>query len=412
MRVLYLSQYFPPEIGATQTRALEMAKGLVAAGHRVTVLTEFPNHPVGVIQPEYRWKLWQRSRCDGIDVVRLWVKASPAGTFRSRIAFYLSYMVMAVLAGIFVVRGKYNLIFATSPPLFVGAAALAIRFVRRVPMVFEVRDLWPESAVELGQLRSERAQKLATRLEERCYRSARHVVAVTQGIMKRLEQRGVPAEKLTLIPNGANTELFSPRARDVDLRVRLGIAPNAYVVIYTGLLGLVADLDTMLQTANLLRSESDIVFLIVGDGPRREALLRKAEEMQLTNVVFHRAVEERELPRFLSLGDAGLHANRDLEICRGGLSVKLFSYMASGLPVVLAGEGEPQRFVEAAKAGIVVAPEDPEALADGVLELRADPDAKRFGDAGVAYVRARHSRRDLAQRLVETLEAASAEVTA
>jgi glycosyltransferase involved in cell wall biosynthesis len=347
-----------------------MAKGLVAAGHRVTVLTEFPNHPVGIIRPEYRWKLWERSQLDGIDVIRLWVKASPVKTFRSRIAC----------------------------------------FARRVPMVFEVRDLWPESAVELGELRSTKAQKLATRLEERCYRSARLVVAVTEGITKRLEQRGVPAAKLTLIPNGANTELFSPRPPDTDLRVKLGIAEDAYVVIYTGLLGLVADLDTMLEAAQLLQSEPTVVFLIVGDGPRGGALLEKAEEMRLTNVVFHPAVEECELPRFLSLADVGLHANRSLEICRGGLPVKLFSYMASGLPAVLAGEGEPQRLMETAEAGLVVAPEDPKALADGILAMKAQPDAsKRYGEAGVAYVRARYSRRDLAQRLVETLEALSAD---
>lgn len=411
MRVLYLSQYFPPEIGATQTRALEMAKGLVAAGHRVTVLTEFPNHPMGVVQPGYRWKLWERSHLDGIDVLRLWVKASPVRTFRSRIAFYLSYMIMAVFAGIFLVRGRYNVIFASSPPLFVGAAAIVIRFIRRVPMVFEVRDLWPESAVALGELRSLKAQKLATRLEERCYRSARLVVAVTEGIKTRLAHRGVPPAKLALIPNGANTELFSPRARDADLRVKLGIAEDAYVAIYTGLLGLVADLDTVLEAAQLLKSEPDIVFLIIGDGPRREVLLEKAEQMRLTNVDFHPAVEERELPRFLSVADVGLHANPDLEICRGGLPVKLFSYMASGLPVLLAGEGEPQRLVETAEAGLVVAPEDPRALADGILSMKALPDTRRYAEAGAAHVRARYSRRDLAQRLVEALESISLDMT-
>jgi colanic acid biosynthesis glycosyl transferase WcaI len=149
MRILYLSQYFPPEVGATQTRAYEMACGLVQAGHQVTMIAELPNHPQGIIPPEYRGKIYERSDLDGIDVIRVWVKTSPIKTFYSRMAFYLSYMLMAVMAGLLLARGKYDLIYATSPPLFVGAAALILSFIRRTLLVFEVRDLWPESAIGL-----------------------------------------------------------------------------------------------------------------------------------------------------------------------------------------------------------------------------------------------------------------------
>jgi hypothetical protein len=141
MRILYLSQYFPPEIGATQTRAYEMAMGLVKAGHQVTMLTELPNHPTGIIPPEYRGRLWDRIEMDGIDVLRVWVKASPVKTFGTRMAFYLSYMLMATLAGLFKARGRYDLLYVTSPPLFVGGAGLALSYLRRLPLVFEVRDL-------------------------------------------------------------------------------------------------------------------------------------------------------------------------------------------------------------------------------------------------------------------------------
>ncbi len=163
MRILYLSQYFPPEVGATQTRAHEMARNWVRLGHQVTMLTEVPNHPSGIIPPAYRGKLYERSQLDGIEVVRLWVAASPVKTFRSRMAFYLSYMASAALGGLFE-RGPFDLIYATSPPLFVGGAALAISYLRRIPLVFEVRDLWPESAVVLGEIKSQRAIALATRL--------------------------------------------------------------------------------------------------------------------------------------------------------------------------------------------------------------------------------------------------------
>ena len=152
MRILYLSQYFPPEVGATQTRAHEMAKGLALAGHEVTVLTEAPNHPHGVIPPTYRGRLHTRSHEDGMDVIRVWVKTSPDKTFRTRDGLLSQFHGHGGLAGLTCARGPFDVIYATSPPLFVGGAALAISYLRRTPLVFEVRDLWPESAVALGEL--------------------------------------------------------------------------------------------------------------------------------------------------------------------------------------------------------------------------------------------------------------------
>ncbi|MGC9469406.1 MAG: glycosyltransferase, partial [Anaerolineae bacterium] len=146
MRVLYISQYFVPEVGATQTRAYEMATGLIRAGHAVTMLTEVPNHPEGVIRPAYRGRFWAREPLDGIDVIRVWVKTSPTKTLGTRLAFYLSFALNATLAGLICARGNYDVIYATSPPLFVGIPALVLSVLRRVPLVFEVRDLWPESA--------------------------------------------------------------------------------------------------------------------------------------------------------------------------------------------------------------------------------------------------------------------------
>src|SRR4051812_19044770 len=175
MRVLYFTQYFPPEVGATQTRASEMSRYLVAQGHKVTVVTEVPNHPSGIIPPHYRGRLSERVREDGVDVLRLWVWASPEKSFKSRMRFYLSYMAMAGLSGS-LVRGDYDLVYATSPPLFVGAAGLAAALTRRIPFVFEVRDLWPESAVSLGELSNPKAIKAAEKLEWALYRSAKRIV--------------------------------------------------------------------------------------------------------------------------------------------------------------------------------------------------------------------------------------------
>ena len=268
MRILYFSQYFPPEVGATQTRAYEMARGLVQAGHRVTMVTEVPNHPSGIIPSDYRGKWYEWSKLDGIDVLRVWVKASPVKSFRSRMAFYLSYMANSAFVSALQARGPFDVVYATSPPLFVGGAGLALHWLKRTPFVFEVRDLWPESAVVLGELRSPRAIALATRLEELCYNRASRVVVVTEGIRQRLLARGQAAEKLILIPNGANTELFQPQpALGAEFRQRHGLRPDDFVVTYAGIHGLAQGLETVLHAARVLRNQAGIRFVMVGEGP-------------------------------------------------------------------------------------------------------------------------------------------------
>lgn len=403
MRILYLSQYFPPEIGATQTRAYEMAAGLVRAGHRVTMLTEVPNHPQGIIHPEYRGRVYYREHLDGIDVQRVWVFAAPSKTTRSRIAFYASFMVNAALMGLFLARGKFDLLYASSPPLTVGGAALLISALRKIPLVFEVRDLWPESAVELGELRGKRAIALATHMEELCYHRARHIVAATQGIRDTLIRRGCSPTKITLITNGANTLTYRPQPINRYLRTQLGIPEDAFVIIYVGLHGLAHGLDTALQTAELLR-ESAIQFLFVGDGPMKSALVDKATEMSLTNVRFHPAVPESDLSSLIATADVGLDTRRRISISRGTLPVKMFSYMACEKPVILCIEGEAAELVQDTETGLVVPPESPELLAEAILDLRANPELRaQLGRRGRALVEERFSRQALAARLEKLL---------
>ncbi len=404
MRILYLTQYFPPEIGATQSRAYEMARGLVRAGHEVTVIAEVPNHPAGIIPPAYRGKLAERADLDGIDVIRVWVRASQAKTFGSRMAFYLSYMAMAIAAGQLLARGRYDLQYASSPPLFVGAAALALNATRRIPLVFEVRDLWPESAVQLGELNRPAAVRWATRLEEACYRRARRIVAVTTGIRDHLVARGCPAGQVALIPNGANTELYTPQPIDQGLRQRLGIAMDQFVVIYAGLHGLAQGLETALDAARLLQPHPEVLFFFVGDGPRKPAVVERTRQMGLSNVRFHDAVPEPQLPAFIAMANAGLHTSRRLGISGGTLPVKMFSYMACARPVVIAIEGEAAALVQEAQAGLVVPPEDPAALARAIMVLAADPDlAAAYGRRGRDLVLARFSRQALAGQLERLL---------
>jgi glycosyltransferase involved in cell wall biosynthesis len=405
MHILYLSQYFPPEVGATQTRAYEMARGLVQAGHRVTMITEVPNHPSGIVPPQYRGKWLERSKLDGIDVLRVWVKASPTKTFTSRMAFYLSYMANAALVGALKARGPFDVVFATSPPLFVGAAGLALHWLKRAPFIFEVRDLWPESAVALGELNSPRAIAWAGKLEELCYNRASRIVVVTEGIRQRLIERGFPTGKLALIPNGANVELFQRRPElGRQLRVEHGLAPDAFVAVYAGIHGIAQGLETVLHAASLLRNDPAVRFVLVGEGPVKAELQALRAELNLDNVLMLPEQPRSAMPAILSAADAAIVPLRKLDLFQGALPSKMFDAWACGLPLLLSIDGEARRTMEAAQGGLYVPPEDPAALAQAIRSLASQPDRGRsLGQNGRRYTEQHHSRQAQARALEKLL---------
>ncbi len=405
MRILYLSQYFPPEVGATQTRAYEMAQGLLRAGHHVTMLAEVPNHPEGVIRPDYRGKFWTRESFDGIDVIRVWVKTAPVKTFKTRMLFYLSYMLNALLAGLLLARGRYDAIYATSPPLFVGAAALALSYLRRTPLVFEVRDLWPESAVALGELRNPRFIHWAARLEEACYRRARRIVVVTEGIRARLLERGIPAAKLALIPNGANTELFQPQpAAGQQLRADLGLEV-VFLIVYAGIHGIAQGLETALYAADRLRANPRIHFLFIGEGPCKADLLALKAQLDLPNATMLEARPREAMPAYLSAADVALVPLRRLELFKGALPSKMFDAWACACPVLMSIEGEARAVLERAQGGVFFPPEDVAALVSTITELADAPAAyRRMGENGRQFVAAHYSRQAQARALATLLE--------
>jgi len=406
MRILYLSQYFPPEAGATQTRAHEMARNWVRLGHSVTLIAEVPNHPSGIIPPEYRGRLYAKGILDGIEVIRVWVKASPVKSFRNRILFYLTYMLNAALAGLLLARGRYDLLYASSPPLFVGGAALAISNLRRIPLVFEVRDLWPESAVALGELNNRTALAWATRLEEACYRRAKRVVVVTNGIRDSLLKRGLSEEKLVLVPNGANVDMFRFDAENrMRLRQQYNLG-NAFVAIYAGIYGVAQGLETIVEAARFLRDESDIHFLLVGDGPKKGEIAALVEQYNLTNLTLLPEQPRNSIPALLSAADVALIPLRNLDLFKGALPSKMFDAWACERPVLLSVDGEARQIMAQAGGGVFVPPEDPEALARELLKLKSDRVMlEKMGHAGREFTAQEFSRQAQAEKLLDILQA-------
>jgi glycosyltransferase involved in cell wall biosynthesis len=403
LRILHLSQYFPPEAGAVQVRAAAMARYLTDMGHHVTVVTEMPNHPVGIVFPEYRGKLFVRERFQGIDVVRVWVYTSPNKSFRSRLGFYLSYMVNSILRGL-VLRGHYDVVFANSPPLFVGVAGSILSIARRIPFVFEVQDLWPESAVDMGELRNPRVIQMSTWLEERCYQRATKIVTVAHGIFDRLIERDIPSSKLALVENGSNTDLFKPEPSAGDeLRSHWGLQ-DKFIVFYGGIIGLAQGLETIVETARLLRDQSDVHFIMVGEGPRRHAIEKLLDDYDLPNFTLLPGQPLEAMPAYLAAADVALAPLRDLPVFAGARPTKIFDAWACLRPVIVSARGEACRVVREAAGGLCAQPETPPDIAHAILSLRDNQTQRhQMATNGYNFVQENYSLKAMATKLEQVL---------
>jgi colanic acid biosynthesis glycosyl transferase WcaI len=405
MRILYLSQYFPPEAGATQSRAYEMAHNWISLGHSVTMITEFPNHPSGIMPKEYRGRKYERVKLDGIDVVRVWVYTSPVKNFRNRMLFYLSFMLNAILAGIFIARGKYDMLYATSPPLFVGGAGLVLRFIKHISMVFEVRDLWPASAVELGELKNSHAISLATRLENACYQRAVRIVVATRGIQNYLEQRGIPPEKIIVIPNGANISMFTFLSEErTRIRKEFNLE-HKFVAIYAGIHGVAQGLENIVEAAEQLKDDKRVHFILIGDGPKKADILSMVKEHALPNFSLLPEQPREKIPGFLSASDVALVPLKDIELFKGVLPSKLFDAWACERPVLISIDGEARHLVECVHGGKYIPPESSQEMAAALLEMMRNSDELEImGKNGQKYTAENHSRQTLAKVLISNLE--------
>lgn len=405
MRILYLSQYFPPEVGATQTRAYEMARNLVKIGHEVTILAEIPNHPTGIIPPEYQGKVIERSQLEGIDVIRVWVKTSPTKTSFTRIAFYLTYMINAFLAGVFFAHGPFDIVYASSPPLFVACAGWALSRVRRVSFVMEVRDLWPAVAVSLGELSNPLILRLAEKLELFLYRKASAIIPVTHGFCQYIQKLGISEVKMFWIPNGTSPEVFDPARVKPELRTKLGLN-GKFVVAFAGLHGIAQGLPSILETAKHLQEHPQIVFLFIGEGPVKKELVAIKERDNLTNVIFLSEVPREEIPYYLNISNVLLVPLKDDKIFETFIPSKLFDFMACAKPIILSVPGEAREILETSRSGVFVPPEDSQQLKQAILDLSSqDPTQLHIlGKRGREHVIEHYSRDRQAQQLSEVLE--------
>ncbi len=399
MRILYLTQYFPPEVGATQTRAIEMASNLVKRGHFVTVLTEFPNHPKGIIPPEYKNRFVEYELLNGIHVYRSWVYARPVKNFYTRMGFYISYMLTAAATGSFL-KSPYDVVYATSPPFFVGVSGLWLSRLKNTKFVFEVRDLWPESAVELGELSNPRFIKWAEKLENYYYKKADAIVAVTGGIKEKLTARGY-GKKVKDVLNGTNTVLFSNQGD--ALKAQLGLE-NKFIVLYAGIIGIAQGMEQLCDVVYKMKSNKNVQFVFIGEGPVKSTVNKIKQEKSLNNLTLLDEVSRETIPAYISAADCCLVPLKKNKLFLGALPSKMFDVMACERPVILSVDGEARTVLEDAKAGIFVEPENDEQMISAIQKLHNNPGlCQQMGKAGRNYVEQNYSRRQKALELEQIL---------
>jgi len=405
MRILYLSQYFPPEMGAPAARVSELSREWARLGHRVTVLTGFPNHPTGVIPPDYRGELWRREEKEGVQIVRTPIFAAANRGVARRSLAYVSYALSSALVGPLLAE-KPDVIVATSPQFLTALSGLWLSKLLRAPFVFEVRDLWPRSIVEVGALPKDHLGiRALEQLERMLYRKADRIVAVTDSFVDEIAAHGIDRKKISVITNGVDLELFQPRDRAAD-RARLGLPRDAFLASYVGTHGMAHGLGTLLEVARRLRERggaaSNVLLLLLGEGAEKPKLVAEAKAAGLTNLLFWDQRPRDEVAQVLSASNACLVMLKDAPLFRTVIPSKIFECMGAGRAVVSTVEGESRRILEAAGCGLFSPPEDAGALSDLLAGLAADParlDA--MGMSGRAHALAHYSRPALARRYLD-----------
>ncbi|MDX6643633.1 MAG: hypothetical protein QOD76_1595, partial [Solirubrobacteraceae bacterium] len=394
-RILFLTHYFHPEVGASQTRILECARLLQRRGYDVTVATGFPNYPDGVIPEAYRGRWLQTESLDGFRVLRSRVYPAANRGFGRRLVNHASFAVSSTLTSWR--AGHADVVIAETPPLFTAAAAVWVARLRHARLLLNVADLWPESAVQLGALKNRYAIRGAQAIERFAYRHADLITAPTPGVRRAIEAHESFGGRVKLLPNAVDIDRFDPDAVGA-------VGPKQ--VIYCGTVGLAQGVRTLLEAARELElDQAELEFLIVGDGAERVELEALAATWGLRNVRFTGRVKHEQVPSMIEMAAVAVMLLRDVPLFHDALPTKLLEYMAAGRPVVAAAAGQVAELVSSAEAGIVCPPEDAVAVAAAVRRLAAnDAEGRRMGANGRRYVEDHLSRDVMVDQLDRELE--------
>ena len=404
MDVLYFHQYFATRRRSTATRSYELARRLVDRGHRVTIVSRDTRKLEAGRETRPVGRLVGREQVDGIDVLFINIPYANRYSTPVRLASFTAFTVAAGIAG--ALERRPDVVFASSTPLTIGIAGLATARLKRVPFVFEIRDLWPAVPVELGALKSPPAVRSAEWLERRLYDGAERIVVLSEGAQDDLERRGIPSEKLALIPNAADLDVFRPDVVDDGFRGKHGLE-GRFVALYAGAIGRANGLDQLVETAAALRrrGEERVAIVVLGDGGERPRLEERARDLGLDNLRFLPPVAKEKLAGIVGAADVTLTIFAPYPVLETNSPNKFFDSLAAGKPAVVNLDGWVRRLVEDNDAGAWVQAGDAEALAWALSALAGDPErVERMGRNARGLAEREFSRDLMAERLERTLE--------
>lgn len=400
MRILFLTDNYPPEVNAPASRTFDHVTEWHRCGHEITVITCAPNFPSGHVYSGYKNKLYHKEDIDGIKVVRVWSYIAENKGFFKRTLDYISFSITSFLAGLF---QKTDIIIATSPQFFTALSGRTLSFFKRKPWIMEVRDLWPESIKAVNALKDSLFIKYFEWEEKRCYKSARQIVVVTDSFKTALIDKGVNANKISVVKNGVNRDLFKPIPKDMELISRLKLNGKK-IIGYIGTHGMAHKLDFVLKCAKHMEGKNNYHFLLIGAGAEKRGLLSLKESLNLENVTMLDPVPKTEVNKYISILDAALINLKKSPLFRTVIPSKIFENAGMHIPILMGVEGEAQAIVEQYGAGLCFEPENKEDFEKKLTRLLEDKELYKRCQEGCEVLAQAFDRKNLARDMLKVVE--------
>ncbi len=384
-----------------QERIAAQVEHLKNKGHKIELLTSLPSYPGGFLYPGYKTKLFQTEVIDSIHVFRAWSFISPKKGFLPRLAGFVSFMFTSILVSF--MTGKYDAVIVEYPPLFTGISGFTISRFKRCRFILHVSDLWVEAGIAFGIFRNNMLVSLISRIERFLCRKANKIVTVTDGCKRSLVRKNISSNKITVIPNGVNIDIYRSLADKGDLKRRLNFE-NKFIVTYAGTHGYIHGVETVIEAAKLLENQKEFLFLFIGEGSEKNRVVHMAQKHNLKNVKFFDQIQPNKLNEYLSMSGIGVATLRNIPLSENALSVKMLTYMACKLPTIFSGNGVSRDILEDSNSGVCIEPENPDELAKAIRLLYDNEVIRlRYGENGRKYVKKYYSRAELAKRFEEVL---------
>lgn len=386
-KILFITQYFPPETGAAQNRLFELAVRLQKKEMQVSVLTDMPNYPEMIVKNGYKNKFYFFEEMDGLKIYRSYIFVKKTKSIAFRLLNYFSFVFSSLLIGLFKTQ-SYNFIFCESPPIFLGITAIILSKIKKAKLIFNVSDLWPESAEKLGLIKNKSLLYITTKLEEFTYKNSFLITGQTQGIVENISKR-FPRKKIYWLKNGVDIKSFDSIIINNDWREKNNFDKNDFLLIYAGILGYAQGLEIIIYAAEKLKNYPNIKFLIFGDGPERRKLILLKDKLSLNNIYFYEPVPKNEIRHIIKSVDAAIVPLKNIELFKGAIPSKILEILALEKPILLGVNGEARElFINSGKCGLYFEPENFEILAEKILKLYGSEELlNELGKNGNDYIR-------------------------